>query len=296
MSGVDISIDPVILGHNQFIGVSHLSQEAARIKAERFSDIKKAVDVIKISLDFGVNGMMLSTHHRAKDILDFINAEGLSDKLNFYPLIPYAQGYVRKVNEVGIVGLLNEVLKPAGRSEKFKLVFKGGIAFLRKDFIKLLETLIDVELLVFKGFNVKAVFLHNVLTDLGLALQAKEIFEFYIDHIKENYNAVPGFGTMNFAKLVRAFDAWGIEKTLVMASFNKAGFQMNPSREECERCLRDYDVDVLAMSTLAAGYLKPKDAYEYLFSLPNIKSVVVGVSTREHAEETFNILHQYRRK
>ncbi len=64
-------------------------------------------------------------------------------------------------------------------------------------------------------------------------------------------------------------------------------FKMNPSREECERCLGEYDVDVLAMSTLAAGYLKPKEAYEYLFSLPNIKSVVVGVSTREHAEETF---------
>ena len=87
-----------------------------------------------------------------------------------------------------------------------------------------------------------------------------------------------------------SFDEWGIEKPLIMASFNKAGFQMNPSREECERCLREHDVDVLAMSTLAAGYLKPKEAYEYLFSLPNIESVVVGVSTKEHAEETFGII------
>jgi hypothetical protein len=289
-------IDPVILGHNQFIGVSHLSQESARIKTEQFSDVKKAVDLIKTSLDFGVNGMMLSTHHRAKDILDLIRAEGLNDKLNVYPLIPYAQGYVRKVNEVGIMGLLNEVLKPADGSEKFKILFKGGLAFLRKDFIKLLETLLDIELLTFKGFTVKAVFLHNVLTDLGLALEAQELFEFYIDHIRENYNAVPAFGTMNFAKLVKAFDAWGIEKPLIMASFNKAGFQMNPSREECERCLRDYDVEVVAMSTLAAGYLEPKAAYEYLFSLPDITSVVVGVSTKEHAEETFNLLHAYMRK
>lgn len=287
-------IDPVILGHNQFIGVSHLSQEFARIKTEQFSDDKKAVDLIKTSLDFGVNGMMLSTHHRAKDILDLIRAEGLSDELNVYPLIPYAQGYVRKLNEVGIIGLLNEILKPAGGAEKFNILFKGGLAFLRRDVIKLLETLLDIELLVFKGFNVKAVFLHNVLTDLGLALEAKELFEIYIDHIREHYNAVPAFGTMNFANLVKAFDAWGIENPLIMASFNKAGFQMNPSREECERCLRDYDVEVLAMSTLAAGYLRPKEAYAYLFSLPNIKSIVVGVSTREHAEETFNIIHQYR--
>ncbi|MDD3420920.1 MAG: hypothetical protein PHS47_01295 [Methanocellales archaeon] len=289
-------IDPIILGHNQFIGVSHLSQEVARTGVERFSDIKKAVDIIKICSDMGVNGMMLSTHHRAKDILDLVADEGLSDKLKFYPLIPYAQGYVRKVNEVGIIGLLNEILKPAGMSDKFKILFKGGISFLRKDFIKLLETLLDIELLAFNGFNVKAIFLHNVLTDLGLALQAEEIFGFYIDHIKENYNVVPAFGTMNFAKLVKSFDEWGIKKPLVMASFNKVGFQMNPSREECELILRDYDVDILAMSTLAAGYLNPKDAYEYLFSLPKIKSVVVGVSTREHAEETFNIINQYRGK
>ncbi|MDD5446580.1 MAG: hypothetical protein PHY36_01685 [Methanocellales archaeon] len=254
------------------------------------------MDIIKICSDMGVNGMMLSTHHRAKDILDLVADEGLSDKLKFYPLIPYAQGYVRKVNEVGIIGLLNEILKPAGMSDKFKILFKGGISFLRKDFIKLLETLLDIELLAFNGFNVKAIFLHNVLTDLGLALQAEEIFGFYIDHIKENYNVVPAFGTMNFAKLVKSFDEWGIKKPLVMASFNKVGFQMNPSREECELILRDYDVDILAMSTLAAGYLNPKDAYEYLFSLPKIKSVVVGVSTREHAEETFNIINQYRGK
>jgi len=90
---------------------------------------------------------------------------------------------------------------------------------------------------------------------------------------------------------MESFDEWGIKKPLIMASFNSAGFQMNPSREECERCLREYDVDVLAMSTLAAGYLKPKEAYEYLFSLPNIKSVVVGVSTKEHARETINLIH-----
>jgi len=41
------------------------------------------------------------------------------------------------------------------------------------------------------------------------------------------------------------------------------------------------------------GNLKPKEAYEYLFSLPNIESVVVGVSTKEHAEETFGIIRRY---
>ena len=284
-------IDPIVLGHNQFIGVDHLSQDRARNRTARFSDIQKILDVVKSFYDLGGTGMMLSTHPKAMTIMEAIGSEPeLSKNFNLYPLIPYAQGYVRKANEMGVVGMLKDALEPASTAMKFKILLKGGVSILRKDFLRILLTLIDVEMLPFKESNVKAIFLHNVLTDLALSLKAQSIFEFYIDYIKDNQGVVPAFGTMNFARLMESFDGWGIKKPWIMASFNKAGFQMNPSREECERCLSEYDVDVLAMSTLAAGYLKPKEAYEYLFSLQNIESVVVGVSTKEHAEETFGII------
>jgi hypothetical protein len=287
-------IDPIILGHNQFIGVDHLSQDRARDHTERFSDIQRILDVVRIFYDLGGTGMMLSTHPKAMMIMEAIGSEPeLSKKLNLYPLIPYAQGYVRRANEKGVIGMVTDTLGSASTSRKFKILLKGGVGMLRKDFLNILSTLIDVEMLPFKESNVKAVFLHNVLTDLALSLKAQGIFEFYIDYIKDNYGVAPAFGTMNFARLVESFDEWGLKKPLVMASFNRAGFQMNPTREECERCLSEYDVDVLAMSTLAAGYLKPEEAYEHLFSLPNIESVVVGVSTREHAEETFGIIREY---
>jgi len=287
-----MSIDPIILGHNQFVGVDHLSQNRARDRIERFSDTQNILDVISCFYELGGRGMMLSTHQKAIEIMRAIGSvPELSKNMNFYPLIPYAQGYVRRANEMGVVGLLNDVLEPASTSAKLKILLKGGINVMRKDFLNILSTLIDVELLPFKGFNTKAIFLHNVFTDLALSLKAQNIFEFYIDYIRDNYGVTPAFGTMNFPALVRNFDEWGFKKPLVMASFNKIGFQMNPSREECERTLKNYDVDVLAMSTLAAGYLKPIEAYEYLFSLRNIKSVVVGVSTKEHARETINLIH-----
>lgn len=286
-----MSIDPIILGHNQFIGVDHLSQERARDRVDLFSDSQKIVDVIKMSYELGATGMMLSTHQRAGQIMEAVGSEQeLKRNMNFYPLIPYVQGYVRRANEMGVIGMLSEALQPASTSNKLKIFFKGGINVMKKDLLALLSSLIDVELLPFNKFNVEAVFLHNVVTDLALSLNAKNIFEFYIDYINDNYGVKPAFGTMNFPKLVERFDEWGIKQPLVMASFNKIGFQMNPSREECERTLREYDVDVLAMSTLASGYLKPNEAYDYLFSLPNIRSVVVGVSSREHAIETFNII------
>lgn len=286
-----MSIDPIILGHNQFVGVDHLSQDRARDRIERFSDTKRILDVISYFYELGGRGMMLSTHQRATEIMRAIGSEPeLSENMNFYPLIPYAQGYIRRANEMGVVGMLNDVLGPASASAKLKILFKGGINVMRKDFLSILSTLIDVELLPFKGFNTKAVFLHNVLTDLALSLKAQNIFEFYMDYIKDNYGIIPAFGTMNFARLMESFDEWGIKKPLVMTSFNKIGFQMNPSREECERCLKEYDVEVLAMSTLAAGYLKPRNAYDYLFTLPNIKSFVVGFSTKEHAMDIVNLI------
>ncbi|AEH07276.1 hypothetical protein [Methanothermococcus okinawensis] len=287
------NIDPIVLGHNQFFGVNHLSQDAARSRVEKFSQMKNIGDVIKYSLDNNVKGMMLSTHPKAKDILSYLKNEGLADEINFYPMLPYAQGYVRKANEKGVMGLFNEIFGSVSTSKKLKILFKGGMGVLQQDIGKLLSTLIDIELIPFNDLNVKAVFFHNVFADLALAMDAEEIFGTYIDHVKDEYDAIPSFGTFNFARMVMKFDEWGFKKPLIMASFNKVGFQMNPSKEECERVLNEYDVDVMAMSTLAAGYLKPKEAYEYLGTLPNIKSVVVGVSTKEHADETFGLIRKY---
>lgn len=288
-------IDPIILGHNQFIGVDHLSQDKARDRVERFSDIRKIHDMIKFSHDIGVTGIMLSTHPKVKAIIKAISEDQeLSKNLNIYPLVPYAQGYVTKANEKGIIAMVMDALETANTKTKFKMILKGGISVVRQDIMSVLSTLIDVELLPFKDLNVKAVFLHNILTDMALSLRAKDLFEFFIDYIDSHYKAIPAFATMNFVKLTRTFEEWGIEQPLIMASFNKVGFQMNPSREECEQRLQKGGVNVLAMSTLAAGYLKPREAYEYLFSLPNINSVVVGASTPAHLEETVGIIQEFR--
>lgn len=285
-------IDPIILGHNQFIGVNHLSQDSARERTQRFGELEKIAEIVEFSAEMGAGGMMFSTHPRTKEIVKYLNSNGFKD-MNYYPIIPYAQGYVRKLNEKGPVGLLNEVLMPAGISGATKIIYQGGLGLLTHNIYKLLGSLIDIELAPFRGLKVKAVFLHNILTDLALAAGAREVFAFFVRHITENHKAIPAFATMNFARLVRAFHEWGIKNPLIMTSFNQVGFQMNPSREECERCLREYDVEVLAMSVLAAGYLKPKPAFEYLFSLPKISSVVVGVSTKEHARETFEIIRDH---
>jgi hypothetical protein len=286
-----MEIDPIILGHNQFIGVDHFTQDRARSRTQMFSETQKIIDIIKEFNHLGGGGMMMSTHPKIKSVVEAINNDPvLSKNFNLYPLIPYAQGYIRKANEKGIMGMLTESLAPADTKTKLKISFNAGINFLKKDIMNLLPTIIDIEMLQFKNSRVNGVILHNVLTDLALAFKARNLFEFYIDYIKDNYHTEPGFGTMNFCHLVNAFDEWEIKKPLILASFNKAGFQMNPSQVECENCLKIHEVNLIAMSTLASGYLKPKEAYDYLFSLPQISSVVVGVSSKEHVHETISLI------
>jgi hypothetical protein len=286
--------DPVMLGHNQFIGVSHLSQDAGRTREERFSDVARAGEVIAYSVSQGVRGMMLSTHPRARDILDYLKAEGLALEMNMYPLIPYAQGYVRRMNAVGLTGMVREILGQASLKTKADIALYGSLGYLKRDLRRLLGAFVDIEMLLFKDFNVKAVFLHDAFVDLSLALGAGEEVLSFSDHVRRRYGAEPGFVTMNFPLLVRSFREWGIERPLVMTTFNSAGFQMNPSREACERALEEGDASVVAMSTLAAGYLRPAEAYDYVYSLPKIDSVVVGVSTVEHTAETFSIIRERR--
>ena len=49
---------------------------------------------------------------------------------------------------------------------------------------------------------------------------------------------------------------------------------------------------MLAISVLAAGYLKPPEALDYIASLGNLKGVVVGVSKTQQASELFPLLEK----
>jgi hypothetical protein len=103
----------------------------------------------------------------------------------------------------------------------------------------------------------------------------------------------PGFNTRNFPYLFRKSEEWNIDlgQTVIATPFNKAGFQMNPSKEECERTLSGLSSPiVIAISVLAAGYLKPPVAMDYIADLTNLKGMIVGVSTEQQARETFKLI------
>ena len=285
---------PIVLGHNAFFGVDHLSAARGAERAAFFAEPRRILDVVSASVEMGAGGMMMSTHDRAEGVCDLLRAESnLAQRLRLYPLLPYAQKYITRANEVGLVNVAFEALSQTTLREKFSMGWQVAKGVVTKDLLAMISALVRLELKMFRGLDVGAVFLHDVLTDLLLALRLREVFAFYIEEIRAAHGADGAFATKNLPLLCSSFEEWQLPPPVVMTHFNKAGFHMNPSREACEKAMQLHGPDVMAMGTLASGFLKPDEAYAYLATVPNIRSVVVGVSSPNHVSETFAAIRKH---
>lgn len=280
--------DKIILGHNAFFGVDHLSSVRGAQREAYFADPKRIVEVINDARHLGAGGFMMSTHERALAVAGLVKEDSeLKQNMRLYLLLPYAQKYVVAANEVGMINAVMNALSGTTVSQKLAMFWKGGKGILAKDINSILSAMIRLELAPFQKLNLSVVFLHDVFTDLLLGLGLPDVFQFYVEEIHKKCGCQGGVATKNLPMLLEHFNEWGLPKPVVMTHFNKIGYHMNPTVEACEAAARNYDVSILAMGTLASGYLSPDEAYRYIGSIPSIESVVVGVSSRDHAEETF---------
>ncbi|MEZ5072885.1 MAG: hypothetical protein R2751_18540 [Bacteroidales bacterium] len=203
-----------------------------------------------------------------------------------YPCMPYAHKYANAVTELGIMGTIKEYVP----GNIFATFAKGGVAFLGKDFVKLIQILIDAEMKMFKGIDTPVIFIQNVIVDLILGLKMYDIFGEYHSYIKSKYNAEPGYITMNMPALYDVLEAQGIQNPVICSSINKIGFRMSGGKEIYEKYLREKEFRPVAMQVLAAGALRPKEAMEYLGQFPRIESVLFGASSRAHIQETKELI------
>jgi hypothetical protein len=229
-----------------------------------------------------------------------INEKIKNADLSLYAIVPYAYNYVRLATQSGgISGLAKKVAKEIISSFNVKSMATGLKASLTLDLKAFLETYLIYEVSRIRGAankkaKIESVLLHEIITDMALALNLDWFFKSHINFMLKN-GIKPGFETRNFAYLVNRFRDWGLtfDEVIIATPFNAVGFQMNPSKEECEKALVDVGVPcVIAMSILAAGYLKPPEAIDYIKTLPNLKGLVVGVSKEHHARETFKFLKE----
>lgn len=289
----------LLVGDNPFHGISHLSQERARNRAGNADSSKEQTDLVLTAVKNGANGFMFSVSDVTLAILKNMREQNTIDQVELYAIVPYAYEYVRIATQTGTPGLAKKVAKQMLLSANVGAIFGGLDVVVRMNPQSLLKTYLTYEIsriqsAAGKKAKLTSVLLHEVITDMGLALNLDWIFKSYVSYLSKK-NIVPGFNTRNFPYLVKKFKEWDInlDETVIATQFNKAGFQMNPSRDECEKTLSSLSHPiVLAISVLAAGYFKPPEAADYLASLENIKGVVAGVSKMKHARETFAIFQE----
>ena len=283
-------MDRLLFGDNQFFGVNHMSEEKARSQSMRFQDIDAVIEVLDAAYDEGIHTFMCTTHERVELICDHVRADpDRYQEMAFYPCMPYAHKYANAITEDGMLGAVRRFLPQEGL---FDAALRGSKSFARKDIEGITTLLIDAEMKMFEGLRTPVIFLQNVVVDLLLGLGFKDALRIFADHVRQRYNAEPGFITMNLPALLDVLEEVGVEDPIVCANINKIGFRMCGGLEAYETALRTRRFRAIAMSVFASGAIPAREALEWVCNQPNIESIVFGASSSLHIRSTRELVDE----
>lgn len=276
-------MERIIFGDNQFFAVNHISDEKSRSQAIKFRDDEAIIKTLDIAREAGINTFMCTTHDRIANICEIIRNNPEKYKgFKIYPCMPYAHKYANAVTDLGISGTLKQYVP----GNVFGSLYKGGMAFLSKDYNSIMELLVDAEMKMFKGIDTPVIFLQNVITDLLLGLGMKDFLIGFAKYVKKKYNAEAGFITMNMPKLLDVLEEGGIKNPIICASINKVNFRMSGGKELYEKVLAEGRARVIAMQVLGGGAIPASEALEYVSNLPNVESILFGASSKQNIVNT----------
>jgi hypothetical protein len=91
---------------------------------------------------------------------------------------------------------------------------------------------------------------------------------------------------MNLPRLLDVLDEAGIKNPIVCSNINKIGFRMCGGIDLYEEIIATRKFRPVAMSVLASGALRPREAIEYVARHQNIESIVFGASSRANIAQT----------
>jgi hypothetical protein len=283
-------MDRVLFGDNQFFGVNHMSEDKARAQAMKFQGLQSVIEVLDAAYDEGIRTFMCTTHDRVAEICQHFRANRQRyPDFRFYPCMPYAHKYANAVTEHGMIGALRKFLPQDGA---VAAMFRGGVALASKDVDAILQLLVDAEMKMFDGLSTPVIFMQNVITDLLLGMRMHEAFRIFADHVRQRYDAEPGFITMNMPRLLDALDEQGIDNPIVCANINKIGFRMCGGVDLYEKAIATRRFRPVAMSVLASGALSPQEAIDYVCRQPKIESIVFGASSRGNIRQTKRLIDE----
>lgn len=140
----------------------------------------------------------------------------------------------------------------------------------------------DQELEVMRSLKAKIVLTHAFITD-----RLDDYFGKCIDKISNT--TIAGAATHNPGVTIPELASYD-KVDVVMAPINRIGKYMRPSAREALEAIESTDRIVLGKKTLAAGSLRPKEAFEYVSEF--VYGVAIGITSSQELRETFGIAKQ----
>lgn len=280
-------MDKIIFGDNQFFGVNHMSEQTAIKQAQKFRTADDIFKTLQYVNDIGIKSFMFTTHNQMEPVLDMMKRDSKFDDFKLYPCMPYAHKYADALVELGPFEMINKFTP----GNKIISGLKGVGSLISSNPIPIMQLLVDSEMKLLKGMNVRGIFLLNIVTDLLLGLEMYDILYEFSKYVEKKYNVKAGFFTMNYVKLNDILvNKLGMKDPIIVSNINKIGFRMNPAKKEVQNSLVSSNSYNVAMSFLASGALRPKEASDYIRSIKGVDAVLFGASSPTHIKETKEIL------
>jgi len=282
-----VALDKLILGANPFEGVSYQSRAQAVQYQEHFANEDNIAAVLNAALSAGVGAFTCSN---TANVMRALKTFSKIDELRIYPVIPNAYEYAMEASEKGVLGAVLSKAKGFSMYQKVKLGLRALTkikSVLTKDIMDLLLELLNFEMASFEKLNLGGVILHGQITDMALSSRNPDLIGVFQDVIRDTFDLEPILATHNFGTLLPQLMEWKI-RIPIMAPFNSKGFMMKPSKDECEKLVRESGYPILAKKVLAGGRLTPEEAFPYLLD-KNVASVVIGIGSAAEAYHTFAV-------
>lgn len=282
-------MDRIIFGDNQFFGVNHMSEDAALRQSQRFRTPDDILRVLEYAKDIGIQSFMFTTHDQLEPVFEKMQNRTDFKDFKLLPCMPYAHKYANAMIEGGLFAAIKKFVP----GNVFSTGVKGLKSIATQNPVPIMQILVDSEMKILGGQNVEAIFLQSVATDFVLGLEMDFMLGEFAEYVTTRYGVKAGFVTQNHAKLHKTLiGKLGFADPVICSGINKLGFRMNPSQEAVESAIKSGAGTTIAMSVLASGAIRPREAVEYIADLGGVDSILFGASTPEHILETKELIDE----
>lgn len=142
------------------------------------------------------------------------------------------------------------------------------------------------DLRAYDGLALRAALTHGALTDTASSEELKAILGAVRDE-----GLLAGYVTHAPMKLIRRLQAGELPRPdLIMLPFNALGYLMDAPPDQLAGALRQLGLPVIGKKVLAAGRLRPDEAFRFALGFGILSGLAIGMVSREEAEETLTSL------